>query len=612
MNSEDSTKVDKLPEGEELEEDEVEDEANDEATDEANDEANDNQEPAEEDTLNDFQLLLADAMKDVLSLKLQDKEFDEIILDADKLNQYSPEELYAALGKKYRRMMQIVDEEEEEIEKLVDQNQELKEEMDELVKFSEELAEKVTLTVNGILKSNEKIRSSKKKGGNEAVEKMKKILAEKEEEAYSLQVKQKTVIDKFVFLREKQKEYAARAEESARANLELIEHAKAMQDQLRDSEVGILDKQAELQNLNKQKRIIEEKVKQNQWKLGTMIGVMSRKSAFKSKYFEECKKIHEKYANSERQLQEIAAEKERFEKELAQRKFEILHVYNLNEEYEKKCNNQKTVESFWKFQKSRNARLVAEQNKIKENINEIAPQAKIDLDQLPTHSSKEDISNSQGNQVIAERSEEEEEGASSREGAEELIAKYKKHVEENFKKIEILEKTNEKRAEAIEMQRMILAGLQNKYIDKLQELKSLTADCEKLMIATDGLDGDLEVILRRFQLISEFLRMTNQLLSQAREGDLEDEEEQEPDENEQAEGEEEERHEERNQGEDDDEEAEDMQQQENNEEQEIEGEDEEEGEEEGEEEYEFEENGELNQEPAENEHSGSYQEGQEQ
>lgn len=171
---------------------------------------------------------LCNAVKRVLDLKLNDEEFDASQIDANSIESYSTEVLHGVLSKRFSRMVQIVQEDEDEIERLTQENISLKEKLAEIIKYSEQLVSKAREEVQQLLISNTKIHDENNLGKAD-IENMEAMLSQKEEDIRKLNINQKQVIDEFVHLRDKQHEISAKSEElkkiipDMRGNVEELE-----------------------------------------------------------------------------------------------------------------------------------------------------------------------------------------------------------------------------------------------------------------------------------------------------------------------------------------------------------------------------------------------------
>mgnify|MGYP000882204156 FL=1 len=440
----------------------------------------------------------------VLSFKLDDEEFDNPQINVDSIESYSTETLYEVLTKKFARMVQLVQADEIEMEKVVENNNKFKEELDELMKGSEQIFIKAQEELKQILENNGQI-NAQSHSGKADIQNLQTQLVEREEEIQKLKISQKQVIDEFVLLRQKQQELAAKTDELKTSTTELRQHVEEHEGKVSEYEKAFLEKQREIERLRKVQKALEAEIKANTQKLHLLIQAINKKSSEEMKRMDEYKRIMERNSVFVKRIGEIEKEKEIVMQEIAQKTAEGNHVRSLNENYESRINKLKDIDNYSRAAKDRHYKLLTETEMIKRQINELAPHSLLDVTPKRQVSPKVHFpSFSKPSEGLSK----EEEGLivnTEPDELEKVVQQYKQQVKQNQMKIDELEESNSDKIQRISSQRSFITVQHNQYTDKLQEFSTVKAECENAVTECNRLESEIELLIRKFALISELL-----------------------------------------------------------------------------------------------------------
>ena len=431
----------------------------------------------------------------ILTLKLDDEEFDDPQINTDNLESYSTEILYGVLTKKFSRMVRLVQEREDDFEKIIEENQKLKQQFSEAVKYSEGLFKETNETVQQLLEANTKI-SNENNLGKADIQNMQTLLIQREEEIEKIKTSQRKVIDEFVNLRAKQQEMIEKSNEFKSPIAELRNEDEEKQSQIADYEKVLFEKQKGLEDLIKQRKVLETRLKQHALKLNNLVTELKKKNSMQEKTLDEYKRKLERNSVFVKRLAEIDREKEAVNEELAQKTAELNHVRAINQDFENRVEELRGIENYNAFAREKHYKLLTEAEIIKQQINELAPRSLLDV--TPQHKDLKPYIPA-GEKSSAEKNKK---GDSI---PDEEIEALKQQLRNNQAKIDELEGMNNERIQMINGQRKALSDKHAEYTDKIQTFNLVRADCEDALAECNQLEKEMELLSRRFSHLADIL-----------------------------------------------------------------------------------------------------------
>ena len=451
---------------------------------------------------------LTNAVKKVIHLKLDDEEFDAPQIQADNIESYSTETLYSVLSKKFARMVLIVQDDETEIERLSEQNVHLKEKLAETIKQSEQLISTQREEVRALLEHNQKAHEENNLGQSD-ISKMQDLLQQREDEIRKLTLNQKRVVDEFVDLREKQHAMASRTDEIKEASIVMRQAVEEAEEKIIEYENVCFERQRELETLTKQRKVLETKLKQNSLKLNNMTTTMKKKAIQQDKSFDEYKRIMERNSLYIRKVADIEKEKEDVRQDVIQKTNELAHVRSLNEDYEQRIDELRGIEGSLRLEKDKHYKIMTEKELLKQQINELAPHSLIDISArgqaTPGSKRSPDKTSQDRKQSPPKPTEDDRYAHMSPEEIQQEIEAYKAQSQQNLGKIERLEAENSQKIEKINQQRLAISQLHNGYTDKVQVLNLARTECDDVLGECNQLENEMELLIKKFGLLSELL-----------------------------------------------------------------------------------------------------------
>lgn len=448
---------------------------------------------------------IAEVLLKVNQLKLDDEEFDDPKINLDSLENYSKETIYDILMMKFTRMVQIVREDESEIQKLIQTNQTLKDQLAELIRTSDQVLGKAQEEIKQLIESNAKINTDATLGKADT-EKLQALLCSREEEVHKLKATHAQLIDEFVLLRQKQQEVEAKSSGLKTTVAELRNSLEEWQKNVSESELLLDERQKELEDLKKQRKVLEAGIKQNQQQLNTIVAAFKKKSSGYEDSLNEYRRTLAKNSKLAKKLEELEKEKQAVSDEISQKNNELAHVRALNEDYEYKAGKYQNLEMYYRIAQDRYYKLMTEAELIKEQINELAPHSFLDVSPKQSVEYQSFTTAEKGGKL--QTSEEERLANLSPEEIEKEIQLQKQQIKVNQLKIDHYEEKNTEEIDKINAQRDMIRALHSQYTDKVQTYNAIISETEEVLGETNHLESEIELISRRLEHVSELLKKT--------------------------------------------------------------------------------------------------------
>lgn len=450
---------------------------------------------------------LARSVRKLMTLKIGDEEFDDPQINLDSLDSYSTELLYGVLSKKFGRMVQILQEDEDQLEELAKVNEQLKQTLAEMEKYSEESTKQARQELEQLLDANAQIINQNNLGKVD-IQNLQTLLLQKDEEIHKLKVSQMKAMDDFIQMRESQQQMNAKSNELKDTITDMRKNLENSEIQIAEFEKTVFEKQKELENLMKQRKVQETKLKQNTLKLSSLLSDIKKKGSEQDKTMDEYRRKLEKNSVFVKRLAEIEKEKEELNEEMALKTAELNQVRAINEDYEYRMEQLKGIENYIGNERNRHYKLLAEQEQMKQDINELAPHSLLDV--TPQHlDSKRSLPKFETHEKSPAAADEEREGNVAFENLEEEIGFYKQQMAQFQQKIDELEAENNEKITTINGQRKLTNDLHAEYTDKIQTFNLVKAECEDALIECNQLENEMELLMKKFDLLSEILNRNN-------------------------------------------------------------------------------------------------------
>ena len=446
-------------------------------------------------------LSLSSITEHIIRLKIGDEEFDNISVQPAELYEFLPEDYINLLNKKFTRMVQLLQNEENLINELEEENDKIKASLTDKLKESEEIISQAKLEMQELIEKNTKLFEDKQNEKLDYAELEKEILS-KDNIIIQLNQNLKKITEEFLQHRNKHSELQEKHDYLKDNIMELKTHTLDLEERANGLEIQIKSKEKELEDLNKHKSILQLKYKQSELRLANINASLDKRREEYDKTIKDFQKTLQKNSVNIKRINEIEKIKEQIQSQINVKNEELQHVRTINQNYEEKLAQLKPLETQLKVQKDLFYNLKAENEMLKIHLNDLGTQR----------------SNSIQPSIEKEKKAQQKITPSMNMGhyqemtSEEIQAEIEKIKGESAKQKELineLENKNNEKIDFINQQKSKLNDLQTEYVAKVRNLDIIKSEREESITKKSLLENQVSHLLKKFSHLSDVLNDPN-------------------------------------------------------------------------------------------------------
>jgi len=443
-----------------------------------------------------FNRMLSQVAIELMEYRLGDEEFDNIQLSAEEASELTPEDFYSIIDKKFKRLVEILAKEENDLIDIEAVNTKIREELSRKMRESENLISKKKQELKALLDKNTELfqMSSSSRLDKRDEQEVQEEIENKDDTILQLNKNIQQMMEDFIASRDKASALESKFQSLKRRAGELKQEVIAKEEILTNNSNVITEKERELENFKREYHLLIAKNAQAEKKLDASGVILEKKAEELQRLEEEYSRILEKNNQTVKKLAELEKQIEKVTADIEVKNNELEVVRNLNKAYEDRINRKIDYEALRRQAENEHYDVRVENELLKEQLKQIAPHSVLDkstseenVKEIVSHTDIEKYADMKPEEILRD------------------LESLKKVAAQTKEKLERLEKRNSELGAQAKKNNAEIDELKSLYHDRVNTLEQVRTEKQEALQKTDELEREITVLLGKFDALEKVL-----------------------------------------------------------------------------------------------------------